>query len=108
MKKCLLLHTVDKEDYWISGISFIIPDSTKSFEDAYIWIVSHLYSEEFINLLIQKYSLLEDSFHNDNSFNLKSVEWKYGVVFNFENSNKNMVSFKLLTEFITLFENVDY
>ncbi len=108
MKQCLFLHTVDKEDYWVSGISFIIPDYIGVFEDAFEWVLANLYSEEFINLLIQKYSLLEDSFHDDKSFKLKSVEWKYGVVFNFENSTKDIVSFKLLTEFITLFDGVDY
>ncbi len=108
MKKCLFLYTVDKEDYWVSGISFIVPDYIRVFEDAFEWILAYLYSEEFIDLLIQKYSLLEDSFHDDKSFKLKSVEWKYGVIFKFENSNEDIVSFKLLTEFITLFDGTTY
>lgn len=103
MKKNIILFcNVDREDGWVSGgIAFKV-ENTDTFEDAYNEIKHKLETPQMIDHLIEDRCLLDDLFEGDETYKFKKTYWNYGLYYEFENENEEIVEYIFQSEFICL------
>ena len=103
-KQLLLLRDIDAEDLFVRGFVFAAGES-----DFYRENIEHvmeiLESPEFVELLINEFSLREDLFNRDDTYELLRIEFSYNVVFVFRNKRGGGVKFNLGIDHVTLVES---
>ena len=84
----ILFSNVDREDFWVSGMSFKIDIPTDdSYEETYEKLKEKLESDEIVQFVINDNSLGCDLFENDETYKFKKTYWNYTLVYVFENED---------------------
>jgi hypothetical protein len=89
---------VDREDLWVKGFVFPVPDDSITYEDSFNRIKRHLVTDEFIASLTKKF-YLDDVLE---TYTLEGVRWECGVVFVFVNENQKSIEFRLGVDYVDI------
>ncbi len=93
MKNSILFSSVDREDYWVSGICIKV-NTSGSYEEMYESVKNILESEKVVKYVIKDNCLREGLFKNDATFKFKRTYWAYALVYEFENEEGETVEFR--------------
>jgi hypothetical protein len=100
----ILFCKVDREDYWVCGGLVFKVNNTNTYIDAYNEIKHKLESPEIINYIIEDRCLLSGLFDDDNTYKFKRTYFNWGLYFEFENSEGNIVEYDYSANFVSIFE----
>lgn len=96
MKNSILFSDIDREDGWVSSaLCFQLENiDSLSYEDCYEELKPKLESDEIVQFVIEDNCLDCDLFGDDETFKFKSTYWDYALVYEFENSDEEVVEFR--------------
>ena len=94
-QNAILFCQVDKEDGWVGGGIVFRVSKCGAHVDAYNELKEQLEYPDFIAYVVEEYCLLNDLFDNDETYKFKQTCWEGKLVFEFENSEGNIVELKL-------------
>lgn len=67
--RALLLHRVDREDYWVKGITLPIPTDIVGYSDMLELHRPYLESTEVVEWLVDRFCLEDDVFYDEEEYN---------------------------------------
>jgi hypothetical protein len=97
--RALLLHRVDREDYWVSGLTLPLDAaSAVTCTDALELYRQYLESVEVVDWLVEEFCLQDDVFneeYNDHDFTFQSLSIDYRPTWIFVNGEGETYEFTL-------------